>query len=516
MPQIHRCQGCGAARPVDAPASLCPACLLRQGLVGSADSAATAIGAFSASNTNRGRFIPPTPAELAPRFPQLEIIELLGQGGMGAVYKARQPRLDRMVAIKILPPEAAADPAFAERFTREARALARLSHPGIVAIYDFGQTGDIYYLTMEYVEGRDLRALIHDHKLEPAEALQIIPQICDALEYAHGEAVVHRDIKPENVLIDRKGRVKIADFGLAKLLDPGPHDGRLTGTRQVMGTWRYMAPEQLDNPLAVDHRADIYSLGVVFYELLTGELPIGRFAVPSQKVKLDTRLDDVVLKALENEPDRRYQHASDVRSEIDSIEATPEKKSESTPQLEETAQPFPAATSFNFDGFFSMANAALAGDHVAIERLKRVLTWIMGTISSVLFFAWFFEIIPGNLGLFLWLATGCLTWGVEMDFSGNELGTTDPKLEAAMAIRDPKVREGALNPIILEAAENGDGEVVQLALSALVVGLHRDRIAAQAAIKLAELGDSANALATAQMIADRDARDDALACIAAK
>lgn len=513
MPQNVHCPGCGLPQPSDAPANLCPACLLRQGLAGSAGSAPT--GAVTGSHPSLGRFVPPAPAELAPQFPQLQILELLGQGGMGAVYKARQPHLDRMVAIKILPPDAGADPAFAERFAREARALARLSHPGIVAIYDFGQTGDLYYLVMEYIEGRDLRALIHNHKLEPAEALQIIPQICDALQYAHEEGVVHRDIKPENVLIDRKGRVKIADFGLAKMLDPGTHDGRLTGTRQVMGTWRYMAPEQLDNPLAVDHRADIYSLGVVFYELLTGELPIGRFAVPSQKVKLDSRLDDVVLKALENEPDRRYQHASEVRSEIESIEATPNQKSAQTCQPEATDQPPPATTTINFGGFLGLANAALGGDREALARLKHVLTWIMGSISGVLFFAWIFGVIPDNLGLFLWLATGALTWGVDKEFPGTTPSTTDPKLQAAMAISDPKAREAALGPIIFEEAENGNGVVALEALGALEAGLHRDQIAAEAARTLAEAGDSAHALKAAQMIADQDARDDVLACIAA-
>ena len=514
MPENDTCPGCGRPRPSDAPASLCPACLIRQGLAESAGSAST--GAVAGSHPSLGRFVPPPPAELAPRFPQLQILELLGQGGMGAVYKARQPHLDRLVAIKILPPEAGADPAFAERFAREARALARLSHPGIVGIHDFGQTGDLYYLIMEYIEGRDLRALIHEHKLEPAEALQIIPQICDALQYAHEEGIVHRDIKPENVLVDRKGRVKIADFGLAKILDPGTHDGRLTGTRQVMGTWRYMAPEQLDNPLAVDHRADIYSLGVVFYELLTGELPIGRFAVPSQKVKLDSRLDDVVLKALENEPNRRYQHASEVRSEIESIEATPEQKPEETPQTGATNQPRPEPTTINFSGFLGLANAALGGDREALDRLKHVLTWIMGSISGVLFFAWIFGVIPGNLGLFLWLATSGLTWGVDKEFPDTVLSTTDPKLKAAMAIRDPKAREAALGPLIFEAAENGNGGVAIKGLQALKSGLHRDQIAAETALKLAKAGDSARAFTAAQMIADRDARDDALAQIATK
>jgi predicted Ser/Thr protein kinase len=253
---------------------------------------------------------------LAAHFPQLEILELLGRGGMGAVYKARQKNLDRMVALKVIPPDAAKDPAFAVRFEREARALARLNHPNIVTVHDFGQTGDVYWLLMEYVDGVNLRHAMHASHLQPAEALAIVPQICDALQYAHDQGVVHRDIKPENVLLDRGGRVKIADFGLAKMLGKGPADFTLTGTQQVMGTPRYMAPEQIERPTAVDHRADIYSLGVVLYEMLTGELPMGRFQPPSQKVQLDVRIDQVVLRALEKEPDRRYQRASQVKTEL--------------------------------------------------------------------------------------------------------------------------------------------------------------------------------------------------------
>ncbi|MCX5677435.1 MAG: protein kinase, partial [Planctomycetota bacterium] len=143
--------------------------------------------------------------------------------------------------------------------------------------------------------------------------------ICEALQYAHEEGIVHRDIKPENILLDKKGRVKIADFGLAKLLGRGPADFTLTQPQQVMGTPHYMAPEQLEHPAEVDQRADIYSLGVVFYEMLTGELPLGRFAPPSQKVQVDVRLDEVVLKTLEKEPGRRYQQASQVRTDVETI-----------------------------------------------------------------------------------------------------------------------------------------------------------------------------------------------------
>ena len=264
-------------------------------------------------------FVPPEPEDLDKRFPQLEILELLGKGGMGAVYKARQLGLDRLVAVKILPPEIGADPAFAERFTREARALAKLSHQNIVSVFDFGQTDGQYYFIMEYVDGANLRHLIETGGLEPEEALAIVPQICEALQFAHDEGIVHRDIKPENILVDKQGRVKIADFGLAKLLGNAAAEHMLTGTHQAMGTLHYMAPEQMRGAGAVDHRADIFSLGVVFYEMLTGQLPMGKFEPPSKKVHVDVRLDDVVLRSLESEPSRRYQRASDVKSDVETI-----------------------------------------------------------------------------------------------------------------------------------------------------------------------------------------------------
>ena len=137
----------------------------------------------------------------------------------------------------------------------------------------------------------------------------VVPKICEALEFAHNEGILHRDIKPENILVDVRGRVKIADFGIAKLVEDARPGTALTGSGRTLGTPHYMAPEQLEKPGTVDHRADIYSLGVVFYEMLTGELPLGRFQPPSHKVAMDVRLDEVVLHALEKEPSRRYQHA---------------------------------------------------------------------------------------------------------------------------------------------------------------------------------------------------------------
>ena len=331
MTDIAHCSRCGCELPAETPDELCPACLLQAGLEGDLSDSDAANGENSdprlaATTPQGGGFVPPDAEELAPLFPQLEVLELLGHGGMGAVYQARQKKLDRLVALKIIRPEGAADPAFAERFMREARTLARLNHPGIVAIHDFGEVenavpgdGRQYYFVMEYVDGANLRQLMENGELNAEQAFAIVPQICDALQFAHDEGVVHRDIKPENILVDTKGRVKIADFGLAKLATRSPEDFTLTATHQVMGTPRYMAPEQMAGSHSVDHRADIYSLGVVLYEMLTGEIPMGQFAPPSHKAAVDARLDDVVMRALASEPERRFQQASELKSDVDRI-----------------------------------------------------------------------------------------------------------------------------------------------------------------------------------------------------
>jgi tRNA A-37 threonylcarbamoyl transferase component Bud32 len=334
------CPTCGVEVARDAPDGLCPRCLLRQAIVEPAalrSGSTPATGAYPAAfgpsaveqrplhfpttpptGPYQGTFGAPDIGQLAEHFPNLEILDLLGQGGMGAVYKARQTKLDRLVALKILPPEAGRDVAFAERFTREAQALARLGHPNIVGIYDFGEAGGFFYVVMEYVDGPNLRQLLRTGRMDSAQVFRIVSQLCDALQYAHDEGIVHRDIKPENILIDQKGRVKVADFGLAKLLHRTPADYRitLTATGQVMGTIHYMAPEQIERPQTVDHRADLYALGVVFYEMLAGELPLGRFSLPSQKGLADERIDNILIKALEKDPDARYQQAGSIKADL--------------------------------------------------------------------------------------------------------------------------------------------------------------------------------------------------------
>ncbi len=355
-----KCPNCGSVLPKGSPEGLCPACLLE---AGAETKTAEAHGPKA--------FEPPPVEELAKLFPQLSIVKLIGAGGMGAVYKARQPALDRFVALKILPPGRAGGINFEERFNREARALARLSHPNIVAVHEFGQVQDLHFFIMEFVDGANLRQLEQAGRLSPREALQVIPQICDALQYAHDEGVVHRDIKPENVLVDRKGRVKIADFGLAKILGLDADQGRLTAEGQVMGTPHYMAPEQIERPLHVDHRADIYSLGVVFYEMLTGDLPIGKFPPPSRKISVDIRLDEVVLRSLENDPSRRYQHASEVKSELQAISTTMPQATTEGPV------PAKAAASRSTERQLRWAGIALA-----VERDgKREILWNGGTTA---------------------------------------------------------------------------------------------------------------------------------------
>ena len=275
---------------------------------------------------------PPSVEELDVLFGQYQIEAMIGRGGMGAVYRGVQNKLKRNIAIKILPPVFAEKPGFAARFEREALAMASLSHPNIITIHDFGgvedsgEDGDpssLYYFVMEYVEGTDLQQLIGSGGLAVDAALGVVGQICDALQYAHGKGFLHRDIKPANILVTSDGLAKVGDFGLAKIAGEQAGDvSGLTQTGYTPGTPHYMAPEMRSSDGKVDHRADIYSLGVTLYEMLTGSVPQGVFPPPSKtnRVKIDVRLDAVVLKALQSEPELRYQQASEVKLEIEKID----------------------------------------------------------------------------------------------------------------------------------------------------------------------------------------------------
>ncbi|WP_395749106.1 protein kinase domain-containing protein [Prosthecobacter sp.] len=310
------CPKCGAELPPDAPQGLCPRCLAALNF------ATETLPPDALPVAPRPSL---TPEELAPHFPQLEIIECLGRGGMGVVYKARQKTLNRIVALKLLAPERSEDAKFAARFEKEAQALAALSHPHIVTIHDFGQAGGFFYLLMEFVDGVNLRQAMTAGRFTPEQALAIVPPICDALQYAHEHGIVHRDIKPENLLLDKEGRLKIADFGIAKMIGAaGENIGE--SLSQPLGTPAYAAPEQKDDTHQVDHRADIYSLGVVLYELLTGELPKDKIKAPSKCVQIDVRLDEVVLRALETRPEMRFATAAEFRTRLAGAVAPPPAK----------------------------------------------------------------------------------------------------------------------------------------------------------------------------------------------
>ena len=227
---------------------------------------------------SRGRIkTPQAPVALAP--PGYLLLDLLGRGGMGEVWRARQLSLDREVAVKILSPELAGEPAFVRRFDIEVAALSALAHPNVVAIIDRGTFKGTFYFVMEYAKGKSLREKVAAGRLPPEAALQVTKQLLSALAYAHRQAIVHRDLKPENILFDDQGVAKVADFGLAAML--GRNQGEeLTRSAVAMGTASYMAPEQRRDAHKVDRRADLFSVGVVLYEMLVGEVPVGSFAMP--------------------------------------------------------------------------------------------------------------------------------------------------------------------------------------------------------------------------------------------
>ena len=358
MSETSTCHECGKALQDNSAHGLCPACLMKLALRTQATEAASS---------------PPpreTPSleEVAAKFSQYEIVECLGRGGMGVVYKARQRSLERWVAIKILAPERVRDPLFTERFEREAKMLARMSHPNIVTVFDHGRVDDLFYIVMEYVDGVNLRDLLQDGKMAPEQALAIIPPICEALEYAHAKDVVHRDIKPENLLLDRDGRVKIADFGIASLI--GTNGGR-------SGTPPYMAPEQDQG--RSDRRADIYSLGVVLYEMLTGERPEGDLLAPSRKAGLDARIDEIVMQALEKEPSRRYQTANEFRTRVQTVAASPPPVPAAPQGLSGGPLPSPAPASIGV-----VRTPMFTEDSVRNQfRVLAVTWWIGMTLGAI-------------------------------------------------------------------------------------------------------------------------------------
>lgn len=263
-------------------------------------------------------FTPPSAETLSELLPHYDISQLIAVGGMGAVYAGKQIALDRPVAIKILPPGIARDMSAIHRFRTEAKAMARLTHLNIPTVYDFDFHGGYCYLVMEYVNGKNVHQLIREKgALPPALAMNYLGQVCDALTFAHQSGVIHGDIKPSNLLVNQQGVVKLADFGLAQLLG---HAAGPEGEGARMGTPEYAAPELWNPEAAVDQRSDLYSLGAVFFEMLTGAAPQGEFQLPSSVLRIDPHVDTIIVGCMKPDPDQRYQTAAQVRQVLDTIE----------------------------------------------------------------------------------------------------------------------------------------------------------------------------------------------------
>ena len=285
------CTSCGAVLAESQAkrfGALCPDCMLR----------------FASQDT-------------VPEFPGVEIVSVIGKGGMGIVYEAVQSRLGRRVALKILSPHLAFNAAFMRRFHAEAHLLARLHHPNIVTVHDMGVHGGLPYILLERVEGKSLRLLLREGPLPVSRALEIAAMVCDALECAHGAGIVHRDVKPENILIDERGQAKLVDFGLA--ISANQEERKGTKVRTKVGTPLYMAPEQIRQPEDVDGRADLFSTGVVLLELLTGKPPKRTARGVSIPRGVAARPAALLKKLLAVDPKKRLASAKEARALLNSL-----------------------------------------------------------------------------------------------------------------------------------------------------------------------------------------------------
>jgi serine/threonine protein kinase len=262
-------------------------------------------------------FIAPDAEELAPLFPNYQMQSLIASGGMGAVYRAVQKSLDRTVALKILPIEFSHDAAFCAAFEAEAKAMARLNHPNLVGVYEFGEVEGMLFIIMEFVPGQSIYHSAHGTAIDPTRVVQLMASICDGLAHAHEHGIIHRDIKPSNILLDLNAQPKIGDFGLAR-----PIERKVVEGEEIFGTPHYTAPEVVDTPHLVDHRADIFSVGVMIHELLTGKLPAQDPRPASVIARCDVRFDSIIRRATQPLPSARYASIVEIGKDLREITAS--------------------------------------------------------------------------------------------------------------------------------------------------------------------------------------------------
>ncbi len=308
-------------------------------------------------------------SRMVEKLGEYQIIEMIGQGGMGQVFKARDPK-GQLVAVKLMSIDLMSSAELTERFEREMDILASLQHENIVRLLDRGVTSAYKYFVMELVEGVTLRSLINTGSLTEQKIASIAVETLKALGYAHARGIIHRDIKPENILFDRHGKVKITDFGLARRLSTAGGDSQgLTATNAFMGTENYMSPEQKINPKAVTHKSDIYSFGIVLYEMLSGgHLPMGLFQPPSSFKPMEDFWDNLCFRMLDINPDLRPENGVSLAQEIEAFLA----KQEPSPQAPVhvsvmPASKAPAAPAKSMEDTFAEENRRIQ------EQLKRLL-----------------------------------------------------------------------------------------------------------------------------------------------
>ncbi|TET95242.1 MAG: serine/threonine protein kinase, partial [Candidatus Zixiibacteriota bacterium] len=249
------------------------------------------------------------------KFGEYLLTGKIGKGGVAEIYKGRQESLDRDVAIKILLPKLSCDPDIVRRFERESLVIAKLNHPNIVHVIDRGAVGGRCYFVMEYIDGASMREVINSESIPLKRKLEMIVEVCKALDYAHKNGVIHRDIKPANILIDRQGNARVADFGIAQIVSAP--EGEMTALDIVMGTLSYMSPEQKVSATNVDQTTDIYAVGIILYEILVRKKPFGHFKTPSEiDPRINPKFDEIVLKCMAQESKDRYQTAVQLKDAI--------------------------------------------------------------------------------------------------------------------------------------------------------------------------------------------------------
>jgi len=280
-------------------------------------------------------FVPLTIEEMQELFPQYEIITFIAAGGMGSVYYAVQKSIERDVAIKVLPRELSADEEFNRQFRAEAKVMAKVNHPNVVSLFDFGEVEDMLFIIMEFVDGKSLFHSAHGVAISPEVALEIVMGLCKGIAHAHENGILHRDVKPGNILLDPKANPKIGDFGLAR-----PVEDSEVG-KVIYGTPGYTAPEVINNPEVIDERSDIFSIGVILYELLIGHLPDqDNYKPPSTLQPVPKILDRIVLQAIANDPDYRYTDTNSLLEDLKKVNLEEEKKQKvAAPAAEKPAAP---------------------------------------------------------------------------------------------------------------------------------------------------------------------------------